>query len=52
VNFIKNLDAKLEGAPDYVLTVGLILAGIVAWITAIFLNPTTKAAVLAWMVLP
>ena len=52
MNFVKELDEKLEGAPNHVLTAGLILAGIVAWIVAIFMNPTTKAAVLSWMILP
>lgn len=52
MSFIKELDAKLEGAPNSVLTIGLILAGIVAWFVAIFMNPTTKAAVLSWMILP
>jgi hypothetical protein len=52
MNYIRDLDRKLEGAPNSVLTAGLIIAGIVAWIVAIFLNPTTKAAVLSWMILP
>ena len=52
MNFIKDLDRKLEGAPNRVLTVGLILAGIFAWIIAFFANPTAKAAVLSWMILP
>jgi hypothetical protein len=52
MDFIKNLDRKLEGAPNNVLTASLILAGIIAWIVAIFMNPTTKAAVLSWMILP
>jgi len=52
MNFIKDLDKKLEGAPNHVLTASLIIAGIVAWIVALFFNPTTKAAVLSWMILP
>lgn len=52
MSWITSLDKKLEGAPNSVLTIGLILAGIVAWIVAIFANPTTKAVVLAWMVAP
>jgi hypothetical protein len=52
MNYIRDLDRKLEGAPNSVLTVGLLIAGIVAWIVALFLNPTTKAAVLSWMILP
>jgi hypothetical protein len=52
MNFIRDLDKKLEGAPNTVLTAGLILAGIVAWIVALFMNPTTKVAVLSWMILP
>jgi hypothetical protein len=52
MDFIKNLDRKLEGAPNSVLTAALILAGIIAWIVAIFMNPTTKAVVLSWMILP
>lgn len=52
MGWIDSLDKKLEGAPNSVLTVGLIVAGIVAWLVAIFANPTTKAAVLAWMVAP
>ena len=52
LNYIREFDRKLEGAPNHVLTAGLILAGIVAWIVAIFMNPTTKAAVLSWMILP
>jgi len=52
VSLVRQLDAKLEGAPNYLLTTGLIVAGIIAWIIGIFGNPTTKAAVLAWMVFP
>lgn len=52
MDWITNLDKKLEGAPNSVLTVGLIITGIVAWLVAIFANPTTKAVVLAWMVAP
>jgi hypothetical protein len=52
MNFIRELDSKLEGAPDHVLTIGLIVAGIVAWIIALWANPSTKAAVLSWMILP
>lgn len=52
MNFIDKLDKKLEGAPDAVLTAGLIFAGIVAWVIALFGNPSLKALVLAWMVAP
>ena len=52
MNFIHRLDAKLEGQPESVLTLGLIIAGIVAWLIALFANPTTKAAALSWMILP
>lgn len=52
MDWIDSLDKKLEGAPNWILTAGLIVAGIVAWVTALFANPTTKAVVLAWMVAP
>ncbi|HEY7419300.1 MAG TPA: hypothetical protein VH593_29220 [Ktedonobacteraceae bacterium] len=52
MNFIRQIDAKLKGAPDNVLTVGLIIAGILAWIVAIYANPTTKALVLTWVIAP
>jgi hypothetical protein len=48
----KDLDKKLEGAPDSVLTAGLLLAGIFAIIIALFSKPTFKAVALAWMIAP
>jgi len=52
MSFVKQVDAKLEGAPDWILTVGLIVAGIVAWIVALAGRPALKVAVLAWMLAP
>lgn len=52
MNFIVRLDRKLAGQPDEVLTLFLIIAGIIAWIVAIWGNPTLKALILAWIVLP
>jgi hypothetical protein len=52
MSLIKQLDAKLEGAPETVLTVGLILAAIVALIVAITGTPTLKATVLGWILFP
>ena len=52
MSFITGLDKKLEGAPDAILTAGLILAGVFAIIIAIVGNPSLKALVLAWMVAP
>jgi len=52
MNFLRGLDQKLEGEPEIVLTVFLIIAGVLAWMVAAFGTPTMKAAVLAWMVLP
>jgi len=52
MSFLKELDAKLQGAPDSLLTAGLILAGIFAWLLAIYATPSFKAAALAWMIFP
>jgi hypothetical protein len=52
MNFLKDLDKRLEGAPDSLLTGGLLLAGIVAWLVALFGRPVLKATILAWMVAP
>jgi len=52
MNFLKDLDKKLEGLPDRSLTIFLLLAGIVAIIVALYGTPTMKAAVLTWMVAP
>lgn len=52
MSILREVDAKLKGAPEAVLTIGLILAGIVAWIVALFGTPTLKATVLTWMTLP
>lgn len=49
---ITKLDKKLEGLPNNTLSLLLILAGIVAWIVAIYGNPTLKVAVLGWMLIP
>lgn len=49
---IKQLDAALEGWPDYLLTLGLIAGSIIVLIVAVKGDSTLKAAVLAWIVAP
>ena len=49
---IKQLDEKLAGAPDNVLTTLLIVLGMVVLFVAIKGTPTMKAAVAAWVILP
>jgi hypothetical protein len=52
MSVFSDLDKKLAGAPDTTLTLGLIFAGIVAWLVALFGTPTFKVVVLTWMVAP
>ena len=49
---ITKIDKALEGQPETVLSIGLILTAIVALVVAFFGSPSLKAAVLAWMVAP
>jgi hypothetical protein len=50
--FIKELDEKLEGLPDDILSVILIALGLLAIGTAIWGRPTFKALLAAWFIAP
>lgn len=49
---IRDIDAALHGYPESILAVILFGLAIVAIVVALFGNPTLKAAVSAWMILP
>lgn len=50
--FIKELDEKLEGLPDTLLSVILVSLGLFAIGVAIWGRPTLKALVAAWYLAP
>jgi hypothetical protein len=52
MSFLADIDHALLGAPDNLITVGLILSGIFAWLVAIYGRPAFKAAVLGWILVP
>ena len=45
-------EAKLQGAPDRVLSVGLIAVAVVLVLVALFARPVVKPLVLAWVLAP
>lgn len=49
---IQQLDAKLEGLPNQVLTVLLIVLGLFAIMVAVAAPPTFKAVLAAWFIAP
>lgn len=49
---IRDIDTALHGYPENILSVILFGIAIVAIVVALFGNPTLKAAVSAWMILP
>ena len=51
-NVFRQLEAKLQGTPDSLLTAGLLVAAGVLVVTALTAPATVKAAVLAWAVFP
>lgn len=48
----QNLNRKLRGSPDSMLTALLMLVAAIAVLTAIYAQPATKAAVAAWFIFP
>jgi uncharacterized membrane protein YdfJ with MMPL/SSD domain len=50
--FTKKIEAKLEGQPENILRMGLLVVAAVLIMVALFGSPITKAIVLAWVVLP
>jgi hypothetical protein len=52
MRLIDAVDRWLVGTPEHLITIGLILAGIIAWIIAIYGRPAFKVAALAWIIAP
>lgn len=52
MSWILKIDKALAGQPDGILTLLLIGLAAVALLIAFMGNPTTKAAVAAWFILP
>lgn len=52
MSVLRRVDAALEGAPDQVLTWGLVGIAGLALVVAIWGRPAFKAAVLAWLAAP
>jgi hypothetical protein len=50
--FIKQIDDKISGWPDNVLTIVLIGLGVFAIVVALKGRPTYKAALAAWFIAP
>lgn len=52
MKWIRGLEARLQGAPDAVLSISLlIIAGVLIWV-ALTAPATAKALALAWAILP
>ena len=52
MSWIDDTKKSFEGAPDTILTIGLLAAALVLVLVALFGHPLLKAAALAWVVLP
>lgn len=52
MSWIDDTKKKFEGAPDYVLTIGLLAVATVFVLIALFGHPLLKAAALGWAALP
>jgi hypothetical protein len=52
VSWIDDTKKQFEGAPNYILTIGLLAVATVLTLIAIFGHPLLKAAALAWAVMP
>jgi hypothetical protein len=52
ISTLLRLDKQLAGAPDTLLTVGLLLVALLAVLAALGAKPLGKAALLTWFVLP
>jgi hypothetical protein len=52
VSWIDDTKKSFEGAPDAILTIGLLAGAGVLILVALFAHPLVKAAALAWVVLP
>lgn len=50
--WFRQLESKLQGTPDSLLTVGLLVVAGVLIVTALTAPATLKAAALAWAVFP
>ena len=50
--WFRQLESKLQGTPDTLLTVGMLVVAGVLIVTALTAPATLKAAALAWAVFP